>query len=126
MFSLLAKSVALLASLAVASPIAAPSELSAPVARQSSGFANAVYFTNWYVESYLHLPWFGIDNLGRGIYGRNYQPADLPASQISHVLFSFLNLRADGTVYSGDTYADLEKHYPDDCELYRPPKECPR
>ncbi|KAL2214326.1 endochitinase [Sarocladium strictum] len=96
MFSLLAKSVALLASLAAASPIAAPSELSAPVARQSSGFANAVYFTNW------------------GIYGRNYQPADLPASQISHVLFSFLNLRADGTVYSGDTYADLEKHYPDD------------
>lgn len=95
MLSLFAKSVALLASLGVASPIA-PAEISAPVARQSHGYANAVYFTNW------------------GIYGRDYQPADLPASQITHVLFSFLNLRADGTVYSGDTYADLEKHYPDD------------
>ena len=53
---------------------------------------------------------------GRGIYGRNYQPADLPAKNITHLLYSFLNLRADGTVYSGDTYADLDKHYPDDCE----------
>ncbi|GAB0146622.1 Endochitinase 1 [Epichloe bromicola] len=50
----------------------------------------------------------------RGIYGRNFQPADMPASQISHVLYSFLNLRADGTIFSGDTYADLEKHYPND------------
>ncbi|GJN81786.1 chitinase 1 [Purpureocillium lilacinum] len=50
----------------------------------------------------------------RGIYGRNYQPADLPASDITHVFYAFLNLRADGTVYSGDTYADLEKHYPND------------
>jgi len=34
----------------------------------------------------------------RGIYGRNYQPADLPASDITHVFYAFLNLRADGTV----------------------------
>lgn len=50
----------------------------------------------------------------RGIYARNYQPADIPANKITHLLYSFLNLRADGTVFSGDTYADLEKHYPDD------------
>jgi GH18 family chitinase len=53
----------------------------------------------------------------RGIYDRNYQPADLPAGEITHLLYSFMNLRADGTVYSGDTYADLDKHYPDDCKL---------
>ncbi|RCI14329.1 putative chitinase [Ophiocordyceps polyrhachis-furcata BCC 54312] len=67
-----------------------------PPANGPSGLVNAVYFTNW------------------GIYGRNYQPADLPAPRISHVLYSFMNLRADGTIYSGDTYADLEKHYPGD------------
>lgn len=35
---------------------------------------------------------------------------------ITHVLYSFMNVRADGTVYSGDTYADTDKHYPSDCK----------
>ncbi|KAK0717834.1 glycoside hydrolase family 18 protein [Lasiosphaeria miniovina] len=64
--------------------------------RQGSGYKNIVYFTNW------------------GIYGRDYQPAQLPASKITHVLYSFANLQADGTVYLSDTYADLDKHYPTD------------
>ncbi|CEI70009.1 unnamed protein product [Fusarium venenatum] len=57
---------------------------------------NAVYFTNW------------------GTYGRYFQPQDLPASQITQVLFAFLNVKPDGTVYLGDSYADLEKHYEGD------------
>ncbi|XXG96034.1 Chitinase 4 [Hypoxylon texense] len=77
------------ASLGLASPIA-------EVQKRATGFQNTVYFTNW------------------GIYGRNYQPAQLPASQISLVLYSFLNVRADGTVYASDSYADLEKHYDGD------------
>ncbi|KAI6082963.1 glycoside hydrolase family 18 protein [Hypoxylon rubiginosum] len=91
MFSLknLVTALLLQASASIASPIA-------EVQKRASGFQNTVYFTNW------------------GIYGRNYQPAQLPASQISLVLYSFLNLRADGTVYASDSYADLEKHYDGD------------
>ncbi|KAI0169292.1 glycoside hydrolase family 18 protein [Hypoxylon sp. FL1284] len=91
MFTLknLVSSLLLQASLGLTSPIG-------QIQKRASGFQNTVYFTNW------------------GIYGRDYQPAQLPASEISLVLYSFLNLRADGTVYASDTYADLEKHYDGD------------
>ncbi|KAK3498334.1 chitinase 1 precursor [Neurospora crassa] len=61
-----------------------------------SSYRNAVYFTNW------------------GIYGANFQPQQLPASQITHVLYSFADIKPDGQVVSSDTYADLEKRYPGD------------
>ncbi|KAH8164499.1 hypothetical protein CIB48_g3755 [Xylaria polymorpha] len=72
------------ASLAAASPIS-------EVTERATSFKNLVYFTNW------------------GIYGRNYQPAQLPVSQLNQVLYAFANFRSDGTVY-----ADLEKHYDGD------------
>uniref|UniRef100_A0A8H7K5J4 chitinase n=1 Tax=Bionectria ochroleuca TaxID=29856 RepID=A0A8H7K5J4_BIOOC len=64
--------------------------------KTSAGLLNAVYFTNW------------------GIYGGNFQPADIPVTKISHVLYAFANLYPDGTVYPGDSYADLEKRYSGD------------
>ncbi|KAG9251585.1 chitinase [Emericellopsis atlantica] len=98
MLSLLSKSLAFLAGIQAVAGLAIPTvqDKALEVSKRANGPVNSVYFTNW------------------GIYGRNFQPADLPASDITHVLYSFLNLRADGTVYSGDTYADIEKHYADD------------
>ncbi|KAK3352841.1 glycoside hydrolase superfamily [Lasiosphaeria hispida] len=69
---------------------------SARNAPTASGYKNIVYFTNW------------------GIYGRNYNPSDLPASQITHVLYSFANLQPSGQVFLSDSWSDTDKHYPTD------------
>ncbi|PYH96455.1 chitinase [Aspergillus ellipticus CBS 707.79] len=61
-----------------------------------TGFKTVAYFTNW------------------GVYGRNYQPQDIPANHITHILYSFANIRPTGEVFLTDTYSDLEKHYPED------------
>ncbi|KAL8299175.1 hypothetical protein RB593_009174 [Gaeumannomyces tritici] len=59
-------------------------------------YHNAAYFVNW------------------AIYSRNYQPHNLPDANLNRILYAFLNIKANGEVYSWDTYADLEKHYPTD------------
>ncbi|KAG8165266.1 hypothetical protein KVR01_005541 [Diaporthe batatas] len=88
-FNLLAPILALGPWLVSSSPIA-------QVDKRATGYENTVYFTNW------------------GIYGRNYQPQDLPANKLSIVLYAFANLRSTGEVYSSDVYSDLQKHYPTD------------
>ncbi|TVY32847.1 Chitinase [Lachnellula subtilissima] len=65
-------------------------------AAPSGGYKNAGYFVNW------------------AIYGRNFQPQQLPASELTHVIYAFANLQSDGTVVLSDTYADLQKHYDTD------------
>ncbi|RTE77352.1 hypothetical protein BHE90_008138 [Fusarium euwallaceae] len=57
---------------------------------------NILYFTNW------------------GIYRANFQPQNIPASEITHVLYSFLDIAQDGTVKSTDSWADTDKHYQGD------------
>ncbi|KAL7783593.1 chitinase [Trichoderma ceciliae] len=64
--------------------------------KRGQAFVNIVYYTNW------------------SIYGRSFQPSSLPVSYISHVMYAFMNVTSNGTVFSVDQYADLTKHYPTD------------
>jgi chitinase len=68
-----------------------------PIAgRDVSGFRNAAYFVNWLVvvndQARPQL------TETRAIYGRGYLPQELPASELTHVLYSFANIRPSGTV----------------------------
>ncbi|KAG8927199.1 hypothetical protein FRC02_008406 [Tulasnella sp. 418] len=68
----------------------------ADVGIAAGGKVNMAYFTNW------------------GIYGRAYYPQAIPASKLTHILYSFADTRSDGTVFLTDTFADQEKHYDGD------------
>ncbi len=46
-----------------------------------------------------------------GIYGRNFQVADVPADKINHLIYSFLDLKSNGQVAIMDSYAALEKRF---------------
>ncbi|KAI0383799.1 glycoside hydrolase family 18 protein, partial [Hypomontagnella monticulosa] len=59
------------------------------------GYKNAVYFTNWGVNSGFH-------------------PQKLPIDELTHILYAFADVDPDGTVKSSDPIVDLEKRYPGD------------
>ncbi|KAK3318198.1 glycoside hydrolase superfamily [Apodospora peruviana] len=75
---------------------AAPVNNTLDVVKRASGYTNMVYFVNW------------------GIYDRKYFAANLPVSKITHVLYSFANVRETGEVYASDVWADKDMHYPTD------------
>ncbi len=49
-----------------------------------------------------------------GIYGRDYQPSDIPIDKITHLNYAFANIDADGRIAIGDSYAAIDKSYPGD------------
>jgi len=49
-----------------------------------------------------------------GIYGRDYQPSDMPLEKLTHVNYAFADIGADGRIKIGDPYAAIEKLYPGD------------
>lgn len=52
---------------------------------------------------YYHANW--------DTYSKNYQIKDLPIDYTPTIAYSFFNVRADGTVFTGDSYADYEKNF---------------
>ncbi len=46
-----------------------------------------------------------------GIYGRNFQVADVPAEKLTHLIYSFLNLKSNGEVALYDSFAAVEKRF---------------
>ncbi|CAA9962119.1 chitinase 1 precursor [Pyrenophora teres f. maculata] len=70
--------------------------LAQPSNSTHAGYRAVAYYGNW------------------DIYNRNYQPQQIPASKLTHLLYSFANVNSNGTVFLTDTYADTDKHYSTD------------
>lgn len=46
-----------------------------------------------------------------GIYGRDFQVADIPGDQLTHVIYSFLNVTPGGEVALYDSFAAIDKRF---------------
>lgn len=49
-----------------------------------------------------------------GVYGRNYQVADIPADKLTHINYAFARISDSGEIALGDPWADIQQPYPGD------------
>jgi chitinase len=71
------------------------------------------YFGNWVSNPPLPSP-SHLTLLTKDIYGRKYLPQQIPATKLTHLLYSFADNSADGTLTFSDPYADTDIHFPGD------------
>ncbi|KAI0164939.1 glycoside hydrolase superfamily [Xylariaceae sp. FL1272] len=69
---------------------------SAPPPGPFRGYKNSAYFTNW------------------GISTEGYTPQSLAIRDLTHILYAFADISANGSVSSSDPKADVQKRYPND------------
>lgn len=75
------------------------------------GYRSVAYYANWVSRLLLSSLACTADQ-EKDIYARKYYPWQLPAENLTHVLYSFANVRPNGTVFASDTWADVEKRWP--------------
>ena len=46
-----------------------------------------------------------------GVYGRDFQVSDINADKLTHINYSFFDVKSDGNVLMVDSWADVEKRY---------------
>ncbi|GAA6027398.1 hypothetical protein JCM8097_007829 [Rhodosporidiobolus ruineniae] len=61
-----------------------------------NGKVNVGYFVNW------------------GIYARSYKPEHIPVNDLTHILYSFAEVKEDGEVKLTDAWSDEQIHYAND------------
>ncbi|KAG8673892.1 hypothetical protein FPOAC1_007211 [Fusarium poae] len=88
--------------LTVAEPDATQSSQREPP-QSDTGYVNMIYFVNWYAGSQSHLTFLSLGSLVAVVAGSSRRRLgtdfDLPASSITHVLYAFMNVQNNGTVY---------------------------
>jgi chitinase len=73
-----------------------PTAVPEPAEPAHNGYRAVAYYGNW------------------DVYARNFSPPQIPADRLTHLLYSFADNKADGTVFLTDTYADTDKHNAND------------
>jgi chitinase len=86
-----------------------------PDVEDRNGYRTVGYYGNWVITLSSH-PTLARPNIfiTQDIYARKFFPSRIPATKLTHVLYSFADNTADGTITFSDPYADTDIHFASD------------